>query len=208
MFAFALWDNRTQELYLVRDRMGIKPLYYTTCDGKLSFASEIKALLMDPKQERKVNEDALFHYLSFLTTPAPMTLFNGIQKLANATYLKVGKDGTQEIIRYYDPLTEAENINLDSEEEYATLVQNTLRESVNLRKMADVPVGTFLSEELTLPQLPPFLLRTHNRELLKVFVWDMKVKTKATVMNFHTHIWWRNKHKPTILTFVFPSKHC
>src|SRR5689334_8720216 len=71
MFAMALWDNRRRELWLIRDRVGIKPLYYSLRSGRLSFASEIKALLEDPDQKRAVDEDALFHYLSFLVTPAP-----------------------------------------------------------------------------------------------------------------------------------------
>ena len=75
MFAFALWDEQKKELWLVRDRIGIKPLYYSFHHDRLTFASEIKALLKDPEQEREVNEEALFHYLSFLTTPAPQTLF-------------------------------------------------------------------------------------------------------------------------------------
>ena len=72
MFAFGLWDNRKRELYLVRDRIGIKPLYYSIHHGRLTFASEIKALLEDPEQPRAVCEEALYHYLSFLTTPGPV----------------------------------------------------------------------------------------------------------------------------------------
>src|SRR6185503_5399458 len=75
MFAFALWDERSQELWLARDRIGIKPLYYSVHDGRIVFASEIKALLQDPQQKRRVHEESFFHYLSFLTAPAPYTLF-------------------------------------------------------------------------------------------------------------------------------------
>src|SRR5689334_12943864 len=67
MFALGIWDDRAQELWLVRDRVGIKPLYWTIHHGRLNFASEIKALLTDPEQERAVYEQALYHYLSFLT---------------------------------------------------------------------------------------------------------------------------------------------
>src|SRR5215216_5706639 len=66
MFAFALWDARSRELWLVRDRIGVKPLYYSVHNGRLVFASEIKALLEDPQQQRHVNEEAFYHYLSFL----------------------------------------------------------------------------------------------------------------------------------------------
>ncbi|MBP8199774.1 MAG: asparagine synthetase B, partial [Nitrospira sp.] len=81
MFAIALWDVRRQELWLIRDRIGVKPLYYSLHHGRLVFASEIKALLQDPEQPRALHEESLFHYLSFLTTPAPQTLFDGIKKL-------------------------------------------------------------------------------------------------------------------------------
>ena len=94
MFGIALWDGRTRELWLVRDRIGIKPLYYSIHDGRITFASEIKALLADPDQSASVDEEALFHYLSFLTTPAPMTLFEGIRKLPGATWMRVAEDGT------------------------------------------------------------------------------------------------------------------
>src|SRR5713226_2546254 len=89
MFAIGIWDEGQQALWLVRDRIGIKPLYWSMHHGRLSFASEIKALLLDPAQERSVDEEALYHYLSFLTTPAPMTLFRGIRKLAGGTWLRV-----------------------------------------------------------------------------------------------------------------------
>ena len=75
MFAIALYDISKGELLLIRDRIGIKPLYYSIHNNRLTFASEIKALLKDPMQISKVNEDAFFDYLSFLTVPAPFTLF-------------------------------------------------------------------------------------------------------------------------------------
>ncbi len=81
MFAIALWDAKVRRLWLIRDRIGIKPLYYSIHHGRITFASEIKALLQDPDQVRAVNEEALFHYLSFISTPAPDTLFAGIHKL-------------------------------------------------------------------------------------------------------------------------------
>ena len=102
MFAFAIWDERARELWLVRDRIGIKPLYYSIHHDRLTFASEIKALLEDPEQQRAIDEEALFHYLSFLTTPAPQTLFDGIRKLPPGTWLRVDADGRIEERRYWD----------------------------------------------------------------------------------------------------------
>jgi asparagine synthase (glutamine-hydrolysing) len=145
MFAFALWSAKARELWLVRDRIGVKPLYYTVHHNRIVFASEIKALLEDPEQERRVDEEAFYHYLSFLTTPAPQTLFEGIRKLEPASWLRVGSDGTIRSARYWDvwdhtvPLVEA------SDEEIADGLLSELRTSVKLRKISDVPVGVFLS---------------------------------------------------------------
>src|SRR3569623_129749 len=75
MFAIALWDTKKREMWLIRDRIGVKPLYYSVHHGRITFASEIKALLEDPDQRRAVNEEAMYHYLSFITTPAPQPLF-------------------------------------------------------------------------------------------------------------------------------------
>ncbi len=145
MFAIALWDGRTRELWLIRDRIGIKPLYYSIHDGRIVFASEIKALLADPDQKRAVNEEAFFHYLSFLTIPAPMTLFEGIHKLPNATWMRVREDGSVVERRYWDPAECAEDLSGWSEDTIAERLLGELRTSVRLRKIADVPVGVFLS---------------------------------------------------------------
>jgi asparagine synthase (glutamine-hydrolysing) len=145
MFAFALWDARSKELWLVRDRIGVKPLYYSVHDRRLVFASEIKALLRDPQQERRVDEEAFYHYLSFLTTPAPRTLFAGINKLKPATWLRIGADGTMCEHRYWDVWDHIEPLEDVSEEEIAEQLLGELRTSVRLRKVSDVPVGVFLS---------------------------------------------------------------
>jgi asparagine synthase (glutamine-hydrolysing) len=145
MFAFAVWDGRSHELWLVRDRIGIKPLYYSVHHGRLTFASEIKALLEDPDQPRAIHEEAFYHYLSFLTTPAPQTLFNGIRKLPSGTWLKVGQDGSTEERRYWDVWDDVEPIESGSDDEIAERVLAELRTAVGLRKISDVPVGVFLS---------------------------------------------------------------
>ncbi len=145
MFAFGLWDGRKQELYLVRDRIGIKPLYYSIHHGRLTFASEIKALLEDPEQPRAVSEEALYHYLSFLTTPGPQTLFDGIHKLAPGTWLRVKADGTVHEYKYWDVWDHTHPLTDVSEDEISQRLLEELRTSVQLRKVSDVPVGVFLS---------------------------------------------------------------
>lgn len=146
MFAFALWDTALQELWLVRDRVGVKPLYYSVHHERIVFASEIKALLADPQQARAVNEEAFFHYLSFLTTPAPQTLFEGIQKLPAGTWLKVDtKTGAMTEKRYWDVWDYTTPMTHVSEDEIVKGILDELRTSVQLRQESDVPVGVFLS---------------------------------------------------------------
>jgi len=145
MFAFALWDVRARALWLVRDRIGIKPLYYSVHHGRLTFASEIKALLKDPEQRRAVDEAALFHYLSFLTTPGPETLFDGIRKVAPGTWIRADADGTMTERRYWDVWDDVPHMSGAGEDEIAERVLSELRTAVRLRKVSDVPVGVFLS---------------------------------------------------------------
>ena len=144
MFAFGLWDTRERRLWLVRDRLGVKPIYYAIHGGKLVFASEIKALLTDPEQPRTISEEAFFHYLSFLAVPAPNTLFAGIRKLANGTMLVATPSGDIREERYWDALAAASKIE-GGDDEIAERVLAELRASVRLRKVSDVPVGVFLS---------------------------------------------------------------
>jgi asparagine synthase (glutamine-hydrolysing) len=145
MFAIALWDSQERCLWLVRDRIGVKPLYYSIHHGRLTFASEIKALLADPQQARAVNEDGLYHYLSFLTTPAPDTLFEGIHKLPPGTWLRISSDGQVREQRYWDAWDHVTPLEGLGEDEIAERVLAELQTAVKLRKVSDVPVGVFLS---------------------------------------------------------------
>ena len=145
MFAFAIWDDRAKELWLVRDRIGIKPLYWACPGGRFLFGSEIKALLADHGLERRVDHEALYHYLSFLAVPAPRTLFAGVSKLLPGSWLRVDAEGriTQRV--WWDPWQETEPIRDESDRELADRILAELERSVELRKMSDVPVGIFLS---------------------------------------------------------------
>jgi len=145
MFAIALWDTKQRQLWLIRDRIGVKPLYYSIHHGRITFASEIKALLEDEQQERGVNEEALYYYLSFNATPAPLTLFSGIRKLPPGTWLRVNEDGHVQESRYWDVWDYTQPLTNVSEAEIAERILSELRTSVKLRKISDVPVGVFLS---------------------------------------------------------------
>lgn len=145
MFAIGLWSSSERRLWLIRDRIGIKPLYYSIHHGRLTFASEIKALLQDHQQIKEVNEEAFFHYLTFATTPAPHTLFAGIRKVPPGTWMAFDADGKMHEERYWDVLDRTEPLIGVSEDEICERLLAELRTSVALRTVSDVPVGVFLS---------------------------------------------------------------
>lgn len=143
-FAIALWDEKKEELSLYRDRIGVKPLYFYHQNGRLIFASEIKAILAHPAVERDVDEKALVDYLSFLTTPAPQTLFKNICKLPGGSRLAINRRGEVKIEQYWDALP-PEKIETRTEAEHCAEILRLLRASIKRRMMADVPFGVFLS---------------------------------------------------------------
>ncbi len=145
MFAFALWDGADRSLWLVRDRIGIKPLYYAIDNRGIVFGSEIKAILAGPERPRAVNEEAFFHYMSFLTAPAPMTLFEGIEKLAAGTWMRIGADGARKTARWWDVFDQVSPMLAESDAEIAAAVLDELQTAVDYRKAGDVPIGVFLS---------------------------------------------------------------
>jgi asparagine synthase (glutamine-hydrolysing) len=143
-YAIAIWDARAQQLVLVRDRIGVKPLYFYHHNGRFIFASEIKAILQHPAVTPDVDEQQLYHYLTFLTTPAPSTLFREIQKLPAGHFLTLKRDGTLTIRRYWDAVP-PENMPAASEEDHRAEILRLLRDSIRKRMMSDVPFGVFLS---------------------------------------------------------------
>lgn len=147
MFAFALWDSRRRRLLLVRDRIGVKPLYFAALPRTLLFGSEIKALFGHPGLSPRLNEQALSLYLTFAAAPAPATLFEGIEKLPPGHRLIVDADtGRRTLERYWRPLPDpAELGQRRHPEEYVERLEALVRESIGLRMMSDVPYGAFLS---------------------------------------------------------------
>lgn len=152
-YAFGLWDGRVEQLWLMRDRIGVKPLYFSLLDDVLLFASEIKALLEYPGITREVDTTAMYHYLTFLTTPAPLTMFRGIYKLPAGFYLGVSGGGKVTARRYWDAvpgrstaLVDVAGMDFESRERYyVDGIRTRLRNAVSRRMMSDVPFGVFLS---------------------------------------------------------------
>lgn len=151
MFAFALWDAAKAKLVLARDRVGIKPLYFSRINGTWVFASEIKALLAHPELERDVCAPALWHTLSFLTPPAPLTLFDGVFKLPAGHLLEVGATGAMTARRWWRPVPgQGEQVSpglsaAARRDFYVQGIRLRLEASVASHLAADVPVGAFLS---------------------------------------------------------------
>jgi asparagine synthase (glutamine-hydrolysing) len=145
MFALALWDTQQELGLLARDRAGKKPLYYTEQAGALYFASEIKALLHIPGFQRRVNIQALQHYLSLKHVPAPLTIFENIHVLPPAHTL-VFRPGHKLLIqRYWTPIYSRPELVDISEDEATEFILKYLQEGIQKRFMSDVPIGFYLS---------------------------------------------------------------
>jgi asparagine synthase (glutamine-hydrolysing) len=142
IFAFAVWDCKTKTLLLARDHLGVKPLYYRHHNGRLWFASEIKALLEAPDYERAVNVPGLAKLFTLRYVPSPETLFDGIMKLPPGRLLTVGAGGIQ-VRRYWKWRASADRT--DNESALIDEYRGLLEDSVRLQMRSDVPVGLYLS---------------------------------------------------------------
>jgi len=148
MFAFALWDGREAKLLLVRDRIGVKPLYYTLLEDKtLVFGSELKAILAHPRVKRTLEPRALDLFLTLEYVPSPFSIFKNIHKLPAGCFL-VYKEGKIQIKKYWEvepPPEPPEKISKKTLQSLMDELYSLLRESVELRLVSDVPLGAFLS---------------------------------------------------------------
>ena len=146
MFSLAIWDSRKQKLYLARDRLGIKPLFYSFRDGNLLFASELKALMAFKSFNRDIDPDSIPLFLHYQYVPAPKTIFRNTYKLLPGHYLAFnGDDPTA--TRYWAPPDEpqADLSTVDDEEQLLSRLDELLTEAVSLRLISDVPLGALLS---------------------------------------------------------------
>ncbi|MCF8057413.1 MAG: asparagine synthase (glutamine-hydrolyzing) [Desulfocapsa sp.] len=166
MFAFAIYDQTENRLFLARDRIGIKPLYYYFKDGKLVFASEIKAILEDNSIERKVNHQALYDYIGFEFVPAPATMFQDIYKIPAGHYLLCNEREIQ-IKQYWDLSFQSEQPQLaydDAVEKQRELLDYAVKSHL----ISDVPLGVFLSGGLDSSAIVA-MMRRHISGPLKTF---------------------------------------
>lgn len=143
MFAFAIWDQENQHLFMARDRMGVKPFYYADTGKSIVFASEIKSILEYPDFHKKCNKDAVYEYLVFRAVSGEQTLFEGIRSLLPGHYMTVHKGNTV-IEKYWDPRQKPMDYSIsvtDARDSLSELIQDAVR----IRLMSEVPLGTFCS---------------------------------------------------------------
>lgn len=148
MFALAIWDQKKQQLFLARDHIGIKPLYYYFDASKIIFASEIKAILQDSEVSRELSPEGITNYFTFGHSVAPRTIFKNIHKLCPGHYLTCSLEGDVrlqiKIKRYWAPPAPGQSEDA-GEKYYVEGVYRLLRESVRRQLVSDVPLGVFLS---------------------------------------------------------------
>ncbi len=186
MFAFAVWDNNRGILTLARDRIGIKPIYFTRAHGTFRFASEIKAILSDPAVPRQIDGNALNHYLSFMISPAPLTMFQSIYKLPAAHIMEVDDTGEIKAWRYWNALpgqgidpSELKGLSDAAREDfYVKGIRSRLEAAIEKRMMSDVPFGVFLSGGID---------SSANVALMSQFT-DRPVETFTVGFKDHTHL--------------------
>ncbi len=154
MFAFALWDRRTRQLILCRDRAGVKPLYWYQRDGIFLFSSELKAMHQHPSFTKEIDRQALSSLLALGYVTAPNSIFCNVHRLEPGTILVVNERQERKVVRYWDvreaylngaELEKSGYWEKRSEEEVADELESVLREAFRFRMVSDVPVGVFLS---------------------------------------------------------------
>ena len=160
MFAIALWDGRRDELFIARDRLGVKPLYYFLDAERLIFASEIKSIVAHPDVRREIEPKGLFNYLTYGHAVGEDTMFRGVRKLLPGHVLRVRGEHV-ESRAWWNPVP-GEPTRM-SEQECAAEVRRLLEDSVRLRMIADVPLGAFLSGGLDSSAVVAIMSRQMNR---------------------------------------------
>lgn len=166
MFAFALWDANSKQLFLGRDRLGIKPLYYAHIGERLIFASELKAILQLPDVDRQIDWNAVDYLFRTLTTPASQSVVRGIRKLEPAHVLTAGPNRTMRVSRYWDVAFEPNRH--AGERRLVEELREKIDESVRMHMLSDVPVGAFLSGGIDSSAVVAHMAR-HSDRRVKTF---------------------------------------
>ena len=144
MFAFAIWDRQEKELFVARDRMGVKPLYYYIDEKRFIFSSEVRAILATGYVQRKVNTDALADYLSYQSIGDPHSIIRGVDQLKAGYWMKI-KDGRIRTEAYWDVTEKRTGFDMGDLQTVQGRIRELMLQSIERRLVSDVPVGAFLS---------------------------------------------------------------
>lgn len=172
MFAFFIWDQRTETGMLARDRQGIKPCFYASYEGGIAFASEIKAILSLPKFERKVNETALGNVFTFNYCPPPQTCFEGVLHLPPGTFLRFDAGTVSDPVRYWAWPLHGPRVNASQQD-----LETALNEAIKLQMRFDVEGGIFLSGGIDSSVIAKLLEPQWNREQIDAI--GLRIKDKG-----------------------------
>lgn len=164
MFAFAIWNLKKRELFIARDRLGIKPLYYVLTDKEIIFSSSVKSILSSGLVDKKVSQESLIDYLRFQTVHAPNTLIEGIFQLMPGQQLVINELDGFKFKTYWDPRDEVRvsNLNIDATK---IRIREELSKSVERRLVADVPFGAFLSGGIDSSILVGLMSEIHSKKV-------------------------------------------
>ena len=173
MFAIAAFDTNTRTLHLLRDRLGIKPLYWSYIDGKIIFGSELKSLKALRKWDFEINQNSLASFMRHNYIPAPNTIYKNIFKLEPGTRVKISLNGEPKITRYWDFLDIAskarQNLHETSGEQIIEHLEKLLRDSVCRRMVSDVPIGALLSGGIDSSTISALMAETAENRKIKTF---------------------------------------
>lgn len=163
MFAFALWDEPRQRLFIARDRLGVKPLYWARVGRRFLFASELKAILCHCGVDKTISPRSLSLYLSLRNIPEPATIYRGIQALPPAHFMLLGLDGQKVVSRYWS--LDFSSPRHMPEESFVEELDALLKDATRLRMRADVPVGAYLSGGVDSSLVVAFMRQCHSGPL-------------------------------------------
>lgn len=170
-FAFCIYDLEKDTFILARDQIGINPLFYSLQDKLFLFASEVKSILASHLVRKDLDKQAIHHYLSMFTIPAPFTIFSQIKSLLPGHYLVLDKNGLK-IFKYYElPLHNKGEYSHMNETETIKALQTSLIQSVQKAKIADVPVGVFLSGGIDSSTIVALMSRETSKRLKTFSLW-------------------------------------
>ena len=145
MYSIAIWDKKNQELFIARDRLGVKPVYYFQDEEQFVFASEIRAILSAVKGDRRLDRNGIAEYFRYQSVPFPFSPVEGIKQMEAGSWMLIQNNGSFKSVKYWDPVKRNYDFDLTGKKQVEEKIRNLLLQSVKRRLVSDVPVGAFLS---------------------------------------------------------------